>query len=77
MSEHPVPPQVKVKSVTVSYGMTINTGNYENEKIEVSLEADLTSGITVDQAFERLESWCREKCRRAYLRAKDRGSRGY
>lgn len=33
---------MKIVTVTVTRGITVNTGNYENEKIEVSYSLDLS-----------------------------------
>lgn len=49
--------------LSVSYGRTVNTGNYESVRIDVALEVPLENGTKkeCDEKYERLLDWCRGK----------------
>ncbi len=44
-----------------SIGHTVNTGNFENIRVEVSIEDDVRQNETVDQAFDRVYSKLEEQ----------------
>lgn len=43
---------MKAIKVVVSRGLTINLGNYESERIDLSAEIELSPGETAEQAFD-------------------------
>lgn len=50
--------------ISVSYGLTINLGNYESERIDASYERDLKIGI--DEDLQCLDSELDEKFEDAF-----------
>lgn len=52
--------------IKVSYGLTINKGNYESERIDVSVEHDLEMDVLlpyeeIDEMFEKLKEYVWKK----------------
>lgn len=45
----------KIKRITVSSGATINVGNYENLRRDVTLEAELAESEDIDNAFAEMQ----------------------
>lgn len=56
---------MKIVSVTVTRGMTVNTGNYENEKLEVSYTLDLSENDDAEKqrnkVFKELGKFLRKE----------------
>lgn len=42
----------KVKSITASYGKTINLGNYNNMRLEAEIEVELEEGDNAEEVFK-------------------------
>lgn len=51
---------VKIKEITYSRAATVNRGNYNNERIEVTVTAQI-DGDAPDDVFEKLRSWAKAK----------------
>jgi hypothetical protein len=45
---------MKTTKVSVSYGRTINMGNYESLRLEYSAEAEIDDDLTIGDAFTAL-----------------------
>ncbi len=52
----------KVKEITIAYGLTVNTGNYESTRIDVGATVTLDPGETEDQAMDKFMAWAKRKC---------------
>lgn len=53
---------MKVNKIAVNYGRTVNMGNYESFRIDLTAEAELTPsdvGSQIDQKFTELRDWLR------------------
>jgi hypothetical protein len=46
--------QMKVTEITVSLGRTVNLGNYENVKLEVSMTAECEPNEPANKCFDEL-----------------------
>ena len=60
----------EIMKLKVSYGLTINTGNYESERIDVSEEWEIddsngsdTINKVRDDLFRELKEWVCKKCK--------------
>ncbi len=51
---------MKIKEITVSIGGTVNLGNYENLRVDVSATATVPDGTGVSEATEVLTTLVRE-----------------
>lgn len=47
--------------VTYSFGLTINTGNYESVRVDVTMASDVEGNETFDEAYERVKSVVQDK----------------
>lgn len=52
---------MKVREVRASYGLTVNAGNYNSERVEVSLTGELEPDEITDRATEELISTARHR----------------
>lgn len=52
---------VKIKEITYSRGATVNRGNVNNERIEVSVTAQVEGDEPPDEVFSRLRTWAKAK----------------
>lgn len=50
--------------VSYTFGMKLNTRQYENATFTVSLRSDVKDGETLDQAFKRVKDWVEERAER-------------
>ena len=50
------------KEITVNYGMTINTGNYSAERIDLSARVTLVEGDEEDQVINDYVDYLKGKC---------------
>lgn len=44
---------MKATSFKVSFGQTVNTGNFESVRIDAEVEYELEPGETIEDAFEK------------------------
>lgn len=51
---------VKIKEITYTRAATVSRGNYQNERIEVSVTAEI-DGDAPDAVFEKLRTWAKAK----------------
>lgn len=51
---------VKITEISYTRAATVNRGNYNNEKIEVSVTAQI-DGDAPDVVFEKLRTWAKAK----------------
>lgn len=52
----------KTKEIEVSYGLTINTGNYESERIDLSMRVTLEPDDEEDQVVNDYLQYLKGKC---------------
>lgn len=57
--------------VKLSYGITVNTNDYESERFEMSVIVALGPNESTDDAYDTLLPYLKEKCRQAYWEAKN------
>lgn len=55
----------QVKEISVSYGLTVNTGNYESERVDVGATITLSPGESEDQVVEKFIAWAKARCYQA------------
>lgn len=48
---------MKVTTITVKRGTTVNLGDYESERLDVSLSAELEEGEDPDQVKAGIKAW--------------------
>ncbi len=60
-----------IRSVSVTYGRTINTGNYSSAKFEVTLTADLDHDDSTCEIVNTLQEHAREYVKAEYARLKN------
>ena len=53
---------MEVKEVTVSYGLTVNTGNFNSERIDVGATVSLSPGEDENQVADKFLTWAKQKC---------------
>lgn len=51
---------VKITEISYTRAATVNRGNYNNEKIEVTVTAQI-DGDAPDAVFEKLRTWAKAK----------------
>ena len=56
-----------VREITLSLGRTINVGNFESLRVDVSFSARLDQGEDVDKAYDELREEVREKLKDCIL----------
>jgi hypothetical protein len=61
MSEKTLVKHLGRDRVQVAMARTINLGKYESIRLEVGFSSDVSSGETVDQAFDRVEKKVEKK----------------
>jgi|WetSurMetagenome_2_1015567.scaffolds.fasta_scaffold699947_2 hypothetical protein len=63
------------KEIEISYGMTINTGNFNSERVDLSMRVTLEPGDEEDQVANEYLAYLRDKCGevRAELLTKEHG----
>lgn len=59
---------MKITKITATYGRVFNLGNFNNVRIETTLEAEIEEGDAVDACFEELRSQAREQVAMEYDR---------
>lgn len=52
------------RRIRVSYGETINTGNYESKRIDVSLETDVPDSDDIDITYDEVYTQVSNTCKR-------------
>lgn len=52
----------KTKEIEISYGLTINTGNYNSERVDLSMRVTLEPGDEEDQVVTDYLAYLRDKC---------------
>ena len=52
----------KTKEVEIGYGMTINTGNYQSERIDLSMRVTLEPNDDEDQVVNDYLDYLKGKC---------------
>lgn len=55
----------KTNEIEVSYGMTINTGDYNSERIDLSMRVTLEDGDDEDQVVNDYLEYLKGKCEEA------------
>lgn len=60
------------KEITVGYGLTINTGNYNSERIDLSMRVALVEGDEEDQVVNEYAEYLKGKCQEIKSVAQDR-----
>ena len=56
---------MQVREISVSYGLTVNTGNYESERVDVGATITLSPGESEDQAVDKFMAWAKARCYQA------------
>lgn len=59
---------MKIIKITATYGRVFNLGNYNNVRIEASLEAEIEENDSVDSCFEELRAEARNQVATEYDR---------
>ena len=55
---------VKVTKITVSYGRTINLGNYESLRLEYGMECDVDVGINPAEVLDEARVYLRDRLKK-------------
>ena len=60
------------KEIEISYGLTINTGNYSAERIDLAARVTLVEGYEEDQVINDYLDYLKGKCQEIKALALDR-----
>ena len=63
---------MKIESVKVSYGRTVNLGNFESMRVDVEFQATIEAGETPENVTEKLETLCKSEVKRIVLGKKSK-----
>lgn len=55
---------MKIKQITVMRGGTVNKGNFNNIRFDVSATAEIGADEDADLAFDKLRTWAGERAKR-------------
>lgn len=53
----------QTKEIEISYGMTINTGNYESERVDLSMRVTLEANDEEDKVVDDYLFYIKGKCK--------------
>ena len=53
---------MQVKEISISYGLTINTGSFNSERVDVGATVSLSSGETEEEVTDKFLLWAKQKC---------------
>ena len=54
----------QIKEITVTRGGTINKGNFNNIRFEVTATVEVAPGDDADKVFEKTRAWVHERAKR-------------
>lgn len=54
----------EIKTITVTRGGTLNKGNFNNIKFEVSATVEVAPGDDADKVYEKTRAWVHERAKR-------------
>lgn len=66
---------MKITKVAYSRGMTVNVGNFENVRVDISMEADIGNSASYEDALQDLKSIVDDKVRREVRAIHNRAER--